>query len=310
MRALVADRDTPGGLAPGEVPEPRPGPDEAVVAVRAVSLNRGEVRSLAGAEPGTVLGADVAGVVETRAADGSGPPAGARAVGLVARGGWAERVAVPTGQLAPLPEGVAFGSAATLPVAGLTAANALRIGGRCAEARVLVTGAAGGVGRFAVQLAAHVGGTVTAVVGRPERAAGLEELGAAATTVGMPEEGEFELILESVGGPSLAAAIGLVARRGVVVLYGSSSGEPTTFSASELYGRAAGARLYGLQLFQELEQAGPGGAAAELGVLANSMAAGHLDPGIGLELPWERAGEAAEALLDRRVTGKAVLTVG
>ena len=128
MRALVARRSAPHGLELAEVPPPDALPGEALVEVRAVSLNRGEARYLPRQEEGTVHGWDVAGVVRAAAADGGGPAEGARVVGLVDEGAWAELVAVPTDRLAELPEGVTFEQAATLPVAGVTAVRALAVG--------------------------------------------------------------------------------------------------------------------------------------------------------------------------------------
>ena len=90
-------------------------------------------------------------------------------MGIVDRGAWAQRVAVPTTTLAPLPDEVSDAQAATLPVAGLTALKALDIGGNPLGRRVLVTGANGGVGRLAVQLAAVAGAHVTALVRDPIR---------------------------------------------------------------------------------------------------------------------------------------------
>lgn len=296
------------GIALGEVPDPQPGPGRPVVAVRAVSLNRGEVKGLAGSPSGAVPGWDLAGEVVDRATDGTGPAVGTRVVGMVGGGAWAERVAVPVSFLAVLPDEVPFSDAATLPVAGLTAHRAIQIGDRCVEGRVLVTGAAGGVGHFAVQLAGHLGGQVTAVVGRPERGAELERLGATSVAVGMPSDGEYELLLESVGGASLAAALAMVTPGGCVVSYGCSSGEPTTFDVRSFY-RRSGARLHGFQLFPELQRAGPDTAAHDLDTLARMLAARRLEAQIGLEVGWDRAAEAVQALLDRKVVGKAVLRI-
>ena len=178
---------TPNGKAPmelREVPEPEPQRNEAVVAVHAFSLNRGELRSIRNNGEGWIPGQDVAGVVLRQAEDGSGPPAGTRVVALTDEFAWAQRVAVPGHRMAALPDNVSFAQAATLPVAGLTALRTLRHGAPLLGKRVLITGAAGGVGTIAVQLAAASGARVTAVVGRSERAAGLKELGAGEVIAG------------------------------------------------------------------------------------------------------------------------------
>ncbi|NUT32966.1 MAG: alcohol dehydrogenase, partial [Hamadaea sp.] len=120
--------------------------------VRHISLNRGEI-AFAGRRPaGTVHGFDAAGVVVRAAADGTGPAVGAR-VAAFGPGAWAERMAVDATAVAEIPDGVPLADAAALPMAGVTALRTLRsrpILGR----RVLITGASGGVGRYAVQLAA------------------------------------------------------------------------------------------------------------------------------------------------------------
>ena len=156
MKALVAAPDADGHIDLVDVEEPEPRPSHVVVDVKAVSLNRGEVRALQGAESGWRPGWDVAGVVAKPAADGSGPKQGTRVVGLVGSGAWAERVPISTQMLAGLPEDVSYEAAATLPVAGLTARKAVEmcvVDGK----RVAITGAAGGVGRFAVQLPSSAG---------------------------------------------------------------------------------------------------------------------------------------------------------
>ncbi|HEY3353472.1 MAG TPA: zinc-binding dehydrogenase [Polyangia bacterium] len=307
MLALVATGDPRTRVELKDVPEPAPGRDEALVDVKAVSLNRGEVRALATAQAGWRPGWDVAGVVAQPAADGSGPPAGTRVVGLVRGNGWAQRVAVPTRTLAPLPPAVSFASAATLPVAGLTALRALALHGVLLGQRVLVTGAAGGVGRFAVQLAARGGAHVTGVAASSERGAGLDRLGAATVVTEIPLAGPpYDCILESVGGASLGRALERVAPSGTIVTFGNSSGEKTTFDATAFY-RTPGARLHALLVFVEVERRGS--AVRDLTTLAGLVADKALDPQISLEASWRDPAGALEALIARKVRGKAVLHV-
>jgi NADPH2:quinone reductase len=305
--ALVADRSSDSGLSHKELPEPDPHPDEAVVELRATSLNRGELRRLATREEGTVPGWDVAGVVARAAAGGTGPAEGARVVGMLNEGAWAERVAVPVGRLAELPDAVSFEDAATLPVAGITAYRTLACGGLLIGRRVLITGASGGVGRFAIQLARRAGAHVTAVAGSERRAEGLKELGADEVSIGFDADGpELDLILESAGGDSLASALRRVARGGTIVTFGNSSGDEVRFDASGFYGRAPTSRVYAFMVFDEVdrEQSAP----SDLRALAELVAAGELKTEVSLTASWREPGDAVAALLDRRVAGKAVLT--
>jgi NADPH:quinone reductase-like Zn-dependent oxidoreductase len=306
MLALVAAPARPGGIELREVADPVVAPDQALVTVEAVSLNRGEVNAVRAAADGTRAGWDIAGTVLDAAVDGSGPRAGARVVGLVAGGGWAQRVAIPTSFVAPIPDSLATTSAATLPVAGLTALHTLYTAGLTESKRVLITGAAGGVGRFAVQIAAHTGAPVTAVVGSERRGDGLVDLGASHVSVGMPIDGEYDVILESVGGESLARALQIVAPGGCIVSFGSSSGEATTFQAPSFF-RHHGARLCGFVLIPELQRTGS--AVHDLVNLADQVATGHLHAQIELELEWHEAARAFDALLNRQLSGKAVLRV-
>jgi NADPH:quinone reductase-like Zn-dependent oxidoreductase len=307
MRALVADHSAPSGVSLREAPDPHPERSEALVEVRATTLNRGEVRRLPGRAEGTIPGWDIGGVVRRAAADGSGPAEGTRVVGLVNEGAWAELAAVPSDRIAELPGGVSFEAAATLPVAGLTALFALEAGGPILGRRVLITGAAGGVGRFAIQLAHRAGAHVTGVVRSLERGEGLRELGADEVITELTPDGDrFDLLIESVGGASLGAALARVAPRGTVVAFGASTPEPTTFDVSAFYTRF-GAKLYGMRVFDELAMGRS--AAHDLGVLVGELAAGRLDPQIALTVSWREPDAAFAALIDRRVAGKAVLQI-
>jgi len=304
MRALVSKRSRPyAELA--EVPDPAPRHDQALVEVEAISLNRGETRRLESLEPGTVTGWDLAGVVKQAAPDGSGPPAGARVVGMVPSGAWAEVAAVETDWLAELPAAVSFEQAAALPVAGLTALRALELGGFLVQKRVLVTGASGGVGRFAIQLARLAGAQITALARRTE---GLSEIGADEVINEIDLDGPtYDLIVDGVGGGVLGAAIQRVAPGGTVVSFASTVPDPVSYPARELFARAPRAKVYGLYIFAELQHTQSG--SSDLRRLADLTAAGKLDPQIALTLSWSDAGRAIEALLDRKVNGKAVLTV-
>ena len=305
MLALTAAAEAPY-VALTEAPDPEPAADQALVGVRAFSLNRGETRRLESMAPGTVNGWDVAGVVERPAADGSGPPEGTRVVGLVNPGAWAQRAAVPTELLAPLPDAVSFAQAATLPVAGMTALLALQLAGTPMGRRVLVTGATGGVGRFAIQLAALSQAHVTALVRDTAQADALRTLGADDVVTVL--DGEFDAIVEGVGGRVLGEAIRHVAADGTVVSFASTTADETSFPTRELFGRAPGACVRGLLVFPELRrEAGRG--TRLLTTLAGLVAAGRLECSIEREASWRDAPAQVTALVDRTVTGKVVLHV-
>ena len=144
MRAVLVDKAAPANLFFGETEDPATAPSETLIRISAVSLNRGEVTRAQMVEAGFNPGWDLSGTVELPAADGTGPQAGARAVGFLPSGARAEPAAVPMNFLAELPENVSFEQAATLPIAGLTALYALEKGGVCSAAAYSVTGASGG----------------------------------------------------------------------------------------------------------------------------------------------------------------------
>jgi NADPH2:quinone reductase len=308
MLALTAAPGRPGNIELREVDDPVQHHNEVLVRVRACSLNRGETRRLADMQDGERVGWDLAGVVERTAEDGTGPPVGSRIVGFLPTRAWAELAVVPTNTLAVLRDDVTFEQAATLPVAGLTALHALDIIGPAIARRVLVTGASGGVGRFAVQLAKLAGAHVTGVAASAERAEGLRELGADAVIHELQPEGdEFDGIVEGVGGASLGAALQRVASQGTVVSFASSDPAPVSYPARALFMRASGAKLVGIFIFTEVLH--KGGCRDDLGRLVELVGEGRLDCSIDRVLPWTEAARAVELLLDRKVSGKVVLTI-
>ncbi|MCC3765942.1 zinc-binding dehydrogenase [Glycomyces sp. TRM65418] len=297
MKALIFNPE----LTIGDVPEPEPGPSQALVQVQAVALNFGELAYRPeGLGPDHVSGWDAAGIVVRAAADGTGPLEGTRVATFGWSGAWAERRVVDVGDLAVVPDHVDLGAAAALPVAGTTALQAVRRLGPIRGRRVLVTGASGGVGRFAVQLAARAGAHVIASVGSPERGAGLAAAGAAEIVLG-PERLRDRVygVLDNVGGSQLAEAFLRLEDDGVVQAIGKASREPTVIDFELARVRSARGRIENFNISVPLGD--------DLDHLVSLLAAGKLDPQIGWRGPWDRATEAARALLNRRVAGKAVI---
>jgi NADPH:quinone reductase-like Zn-dependent oxidoreductase len=280
MKAVVS---TPGGerwVELREIPEPEPGPEELLVEVHAAGINRGEL-TLMQIRDEFRPGQEIAGVVA------AGPRQGERVVGLADWHGWAEYAAVPEHRTVTLPDEIGFSTAAALPMAGATALNLIRLAGDILGRNVVVTGASGGVGTIAAQLARLAGASVTAV---------------SAVTDDVPE-GQH-VILEGVGGASLDQAIAKVALGGLILVFGNSSKEPATLDFRSFLGRDA-VRIQTFFSAHYEERA-----ADNLRTLLGLVADGRLEVRVGLEMPLADANEAFDALDARTVPGKAVLTMG
>ncbi|MET7359907.1 zinc-binding dehydrogenase [Streptomyces sp. NPDC005562] len=305
MKALVPTGDPAEPVVLADVPEPTPRPDEALVRVEAFSVNRGETFKLEAPVPGERPGKDIAGLVVQPAADGSGPTGIARVVGHPMGGGWAEFAAVPTSALAVLPDSVSATDGAALPLAGLTALRLLRAAGPVLGRRVLLTGASGGVGHYVTELAAAAGAEVTAVTRDAERGARLTELGAA-RVVHQPADarGPYDIVLESTGGQALPVALARLAKRGTLIWFGQASRTPVTLDFFDFFNGPESAVI---RHFHYLDA--DTGLGDDLAALVRLTAEGRLHPEIGRVADWADTASTLTDLRDRRIRGKAVLTL-
>ncbi|HEY2601188.1 MAG TPA: zinc-binding dehydrogenase [Thermoleophilaceae bacterium] len=307
MLGHITDPQAEGGLDRRELPDPVPGDHDVLIRVAAYAVNRGELSLLEQRPDGWLPGQDLAGTLARAAADGTGPPEGARVVGVADGGAWSELAVVPSHRVAVLPDEVDVTQAAALPVAGLTALRTLRTGGPLLGAKVLVTGATGGVGTFALQLAVAAGANVTALVSRPERAEGARALGAHEVVTELGEEtGPFDLVLEGVGGQVLVDAIRRLAAKGTVTAYGMAGGQQPAPLA--FYDFAAGGgqlgRLIGFFIYATGEET----FGEDLGMLAGLVADGRLRVDSTVR-DWSETRAALQDFRDRRISGKLVLTL-
>lgn len=306
---------TPGGeyviaITSGTLRQPFS--NEAVVRVTAFSMNRGELGRARNAEaPGIQIGWDFAGTIETVAADGSGPGLGTRVVGFSTRmEAWAELVSIPTTHIAPIPEGVTDAQAATLPVAGLTALHSVDAATALIGRKALITGATGGVGMFATQLALIGGAETVAQVRRADQVPFVEALGNCTPVVsadgsGLGDPGTYRLVVDGVSGPILEAGIKALAPDGICVCYGITSAPEISIEVRPFM-FSGQAKVMGFYLYSQAEVTPP---SDNLPRLLRLVAEDRLNCGIERETSWNEAGQIAQDLLDRKFSGKAVLHV-
>ncbi len=304
IRVIETDSATPGGVRFSTRPAPVPKRGEVLIEVSHIALNFGETRrAVRGLEPdGAVLGWDTSGIVVGHGPDTLAPPPGTRVVARGLAHGWAEQRVADVGDIAVVPDGVGLAEAASLPTAAGTAFGTLQRAGSLLGKTVLVTGASGGVGRAAVQLARIGGARVIAVVGSEASAQGLHELGADLVSVnfdGIHEE--VDVVIESVGGQVFVQAWKLLRRHGMLQSLGWASNEDailpplSTVGPNEriLQGFVSSQNRYGQWLAP----------------LLRLVESGQLHPEIKWRGSWERFGEAADLLLGRTLRGKAILEI-
>ncbi len=313
-------------VAPEEVPVPSPGPDDVLVRIHATALNSADARVMRGdplilrlafglRRPRTaVQGRDIAGTVIAAGTAVTTLRVGDAVLGETTGGGLAPYVAVPAARLVRSPEGLDDLVAATLPMAGGTAWQALALAGiegdAAGGARVLVVGAGGGVGHFTVQLAALRGAEVTALAG-PRALPLLTALGASTglehrrTDLSQLAAASFDAVVVIAGDHPLRQLRRLVRPRGTVVLV--SGGSRPVIGPVGVILRAMVLSVFGSRRLRPLAATAKPEITAELARLA---AAGDLKPHIERVWPQAEAGAALAHIDAAHTVGKVVVRGG
>jgi putative PIG3 family NAD(P)H quinone oxidoreductase len=257
MRAVIADgAGGPEVLSVGELPDPVPGPGEVVLDVAAAGLNRADLLQRRGFYPpppgaSEVLGMECSGTVSAVGAGVEGWTVGDRACALLSGGGYAERVAVPAGQLMPVPAGVGLVSAAALPEVACTVwSNVFMVAGLEPRDVFLVHGGAGGIGTFAIQLAHQLGARVLTTAGSAEKRTACAALGADVTIDYREQDFVAEaraatdgrgvdVILDNMGAKYLDRNLDALATEGRLVIIGMQGGTKAELDINKLMRKRA-----------------------------------------------------------------------
>lgn len=305
MLAWTVDHASPSRLALREVPEPSPGPHEAVVEVRAFAPNRGDLEGLAGLPDGLVPGWDAAGVVVAEAADGTGPRLGQAVVSLGTHGAWAQRRLVTAESVGVAPADADPHAMSAVPVAGTSALRGLRRLGPVLGKRVLVLGGTSAVGLFAVQLAARSGAHVVATTRDPGSRELLHRLGAHEVVASASDlDQEVSGVVDLLGGSHLVAAFARLAPGGTLVALGHAAGEDEHLAYGALFGDS-GLHDRSLTTFFLGAETGIG---PDMTWLATEIHEGRIDPVVSAVHPWDELPEAFGPG-SRRSPGKTALSV-
>ncbi|PVG82311.1 NADPH:quinone oxidoreductase [Nocardioides gansuensis] len=330
MRAVIASgAGGPEVLSVGELPDPTPGPGEVVLDVAATAVNRADLlqrRGLYSPPPGTsdVIGLECSGVVsavgpgvEDWAVGVEDWAVGDEACALLAGGGYAERVAVPAGQLMPVPEGVSLVEAAALPEVACTVwSNVFMVAGLRPGERFLVHGGAGGIGTMAIQLATALSARVYATAGSAEKLRTCVELGADVAinyreedfVAVLREAGGADVILDNMGAKYLGRNVDALATEGRLVIIGMQGGTKGELDIGKLL------RKRGAVIATSLRTRPPEEKAAICASVVEHVwplvADGVVRPVVHTMLPLDEVAEAHRLMADSGHVGKIVLTVG
>jgi putative PIG3 family NAD(P)H quinone oxidoreductase len=307
----------PEVLTLAEVDDPVAGPGEVLVDVTATAVNRADLlqrqgfyRPPPGASP--YPGLECSGVVSALGEGVSGWAVGDQVCALLSGGGYAEQVAVPVGQLLPVPDGLSLVEAAALPEVTCTVwSNVFTLAALQPGERLLVHGGTSGIGTMAVQLASRHGSEVVVTVGSAEKAARALELGATKAVLYKDEDfveaGPFDVVLDNMGAVYLERNVQALATGGRLVVIGLQGGIKGELDLSVLLGKRAAVHATALR-------SRPVGEKAE--IVASVLAAvwpaidlGEVKPVIDQVLPLSAAAEAHEVVAASGHVGKVVLQV-
>jgi len=311
-----------------EVPDVSAGPGEVLIKVVAAGVNRADVLQAAGNYPpppgaSEIIGMEVAGVIAQAGSGVTGWSVGQQVCALLAGGGYAEHVAVPAGQVMPIPAGVDLVDAAGLPEVACTVWSNLVMTAHLGEGQlVLLHGGASGIGTHAIQVARALGARVAVTAGSAEKLDLCRELGAQITinyrdedfVARLREETDgatgANVILDIMGAAYLDRNIDALALDGQLIIIGMQGGVKGELNLGKLLvkrARVIGTTLRGRPL------SGPNGKSAIVEAVTASVwpmiADERVRPIIGAHMPVQQAGYAHQLLVSGKVSGKIVLTV-
>jgi len=324
LAVVVTAPGGPENLELADVPDPRPGPDEVVLAVTATAVNRADIMQRRGfypPPPGAPpwLGLEASGVVAEVGTEVNGWSVGDPACALLAGGGYAERVAVPAGQLLPLPAGLSLLEAAALPEVMCTVwSNVVMLAGLRPGETFLVHGGGSGIGTAAIQLARQVGATVAVTAGSAEKLARCAELGA--TMLVNYREQDFveevrratggqgaDVVLDTIGAKYLARNVDVLATGGRLVVIGLQGGRTGELDLGTLLAKRASVHATSLRGRPAAEKAAV--VAAVLEHVWPLVADGSVRPVIDRVFPLAEVAAAHRCVEDSLHVGKVLLQV-